>query len=183
MQNSLLFLVKTVCNLYLLTYLLRFILQWVRADYYNPFAQFVLKVTNPLVVPARRLLPSVGGIDFPTLVVLVVLEALTTWLLVALANVTTPIPIAWFALYVVLRLVSLALWFYLVAILIYVILSWVGQRQHSPVGAVLGDLVEPMLRPARRLLPPIAGLDLAPLLVVILIQATIIALPLPWFLR
>jgi len=183
MQNSLLFLIKTVSDLYLLTYLLRFILQWVRADYYNPLAQFVLRVTNPLVVPARRLLPSAGGIDLPTLVVLIVLQALTTWLLVALASLAAPIPIAWFALYVVLRLISLTLWFYLVAILIYVILSWVGQRQYSPVGAVLGELVEPLLRPARRLLPPIAGLDLAPLLVLVLIQATIIALPLPWFLR
>ena len=181
MQNSLLFLIKTVSDLYLLTYLLRFILQWVRAGYHNPLAQFVLKVTNPLVVPARRLLPSAGGIDLPTLVVLIVLEALTTWLLIWLTNVT--VPVLWFVLYVVLRLVSLTLWFYLVAILIYVILSWVGQRQYSAVGAVLGELVEPFLRPARRLLPPIAGLDLAPLLVLILIQATVIALPLPGFLR
>jgi len=181
MQNSLLFLIKTISDLYLLTYLLRFILQWVRADYYNPFAQFVLKVTNPLVVPARRLLPSAGGVDLPTLVVLVALEALSTWLLIVLAN--DSVTIARFALYVVLRIVSLTLWFYLVATLIYVILSWVGQRQYSPVGAVLGELVEPLLRPARRLLPPIAGLDLAPLLVLILIQAIVIALPLPWFLR
>ena len=57
MQNSLIFIVKTLSDLYLLTYLLRFILQWVRADYYNPLAQFVLRVTNPLVVPARRMLP------------------------------------------------------------------------------------------------------------------------------
>jgi YggT family protein len=181
MRDSLLFLIKTVSDLYLLTYLLRFILQWVRADYYNPIAQFVLKVTNPLVVPARRLLPSAGGIDLPTLVVLVALEALITWLLFVLADQNAAI--GRFALYVLLRLVSLTLWFYLVAILIYVILSWVGQRQYSAIGGVLGALVEPVLHPARRLLPPIAGLDLAPLLVLILIQAVVIALPLPWFLR
>jgi YggT family protein len=141
----------------------------------------VLKATNPLVVPARRLLPSVGGVDLPTLVVLVVLEALTTWVLIALAGAT--LPLLYFLLYVVLRLVSLTLWFYLVAILIYVIMSWMGQRQYSPVGAVLGELVEPFLRPARRILPTIGGLDLAPVLVLILIQATVIALPLPGFLR
>ena len=79
---------------------MRFILQWVRADYYNPLAQFVLKVTNPLVVPARRLLPSAGGIDLPTLVVLIALEALITWLLIALVGI--PAPDRWFALYVAL---------------------------------------------------------------------------------
>ena len=80
---------QTIGDLYLLTYLLRFVLQWVRADYYNPLAQFVLKVTNPLVVPARRLLPSAGGIDLPTLVVLIALEALVTWLLIALSRHTS----------------------------------------------------------------------------------------------
>jgi YggT family protein len=181
MQNALLFLIKTIADLYLLTYLLRFLLQWVRADYYNPLAQFVVKVTNPLVVPARRLIPSAAGIDLPTLVVLVALEALVTWALIALMGVTlTP---GTFALYVLLRTVSLTLWFYLVAIFIYVILSWVGQRQYSTIGAVLGQIVEPLLSPARRLLPPIAGLDLAPLVVLIVIQAIVIALPLPGYLR
>jgi YggT family protein len=181
MQNALLFLIKTIADLYLLTYLLRFILQWVRADYYNPLAQFVLKVTNPLVVPARRILPSAGGVDLPTLVVLVALEALVTWLLIALVGMR--VPVIAFAWYVLLRLVSLTLWFCLVSIFIYVILSWVGQRQYNPIGAILGQIVEPLLRPARRILPPIGGLDLAPLLVLILLQALVIALPLPGVLR
>lgn len=181
MQNALLFLIKTIADLYLLTYLLRFVLQWVRADYYNPLAQFVVKVTNPLVVPARRLIPSAAGIDLPTLIVLIALEALVTWMLTALIGVT--LPATTFALYVLLRLVSLTLWFYLVAILIYVILSWFGQRQYSAVGAVLGQLVEPLLEPVRRFIPPIAGLDLTPLLVLIVIQAVVIALPLPGYLR
>ena len=75
MQNALLFLIKTIADLYLLTYLLRFLLQWVRADYYNPLAQFVVKVTNPLVVPARRLLPPIAGLDLAPLVVLIVIQA------------------------------------------------------------------------------------------------------------
>jgi YggT family protein len=177
MQNALLFLIKTLSDLYLLTFLLRFILQLVRADYYNPLAQFVLKVTNPLVVPARRLLPSVAGIDLPTLVVLIVLEALVTFLLLSLTGVALSIPS--FVVFVALALVNLTLLFYMMAIFVYVILSWVGQRQFSPVGAFLADIVEPLLRPARRILPPIGGFDLAPLLVLILIQAVRIALPYP----
>jgi uncharacterized protein YggT (Ycf19 family) len=85
MQSALIFLVKTLADLYLLTFLLRFIMQWVRASYYNPLSQFVFKVTNPLVVPARRVLPSVAGLDTPTLVVLVILEIAVTFALLRLA--------------------------------------------------------------------------------------------------
>jgi YggT family protein len=176
MQNALFFLVKTIADLYLLTFLLRFIMQWVRADFYNPLAQFIVRVTNPLVLPARRLLPSARGVDVPTLVVLVALEALVTWALLALFNLNVPVPD--FIVYVLLRLINLTLWFYTGAIFVYIVLSWVGQGSHSPIGAILADLVEPVLRPVRRILPAIGGLDLSPLLVLIVIQAAVIALPL-----
>lgn len=180
MQSALIFLVKALADLYLLTFLLRFILQWVRAGYYNPLSQFVLKVTSPLVIPARRVLPSVAGLDVPTLVVLVILEGIATWLLTMLAGISLPIPT--FLLYVLLRLVALTLWFYTVALLAYVILSWFGGGRGNPVATVLGELVEPVLRPVRRLLPAIGGFDLSPLLVMLLCQTAVIALRLPWFL-
>jgi len=182
MRNSLLFLIKALTDLYLLTYLLRFILQWIRADFYNPLAQFIVKATNPLIVPARRFIPSAGGVDIPTLVVLIILEALATWLLLRVAG-TGALPVGTFALFVLLRLVTLTLWFYSVSILIYVILSWIGQRSYNPIGYILGELNEPILRPFRRALPPIGGLDLSPLLALILIQAILMAIPLPGFLR
>lgn len=181
MQNSLIFLVKTISDLYLLTFLLRFVLQWVRADFYNPISQFVLRATDPLVRPARRVLPSTGSIDVPTLVVLFVLECAVTWLLLGLAGVPASL-IALLQL-VLLRLIALTLWFYSIAILVYVILSWVAQAQYSPVAALLADVVNPLLRPVRRVIPPLGGLDLTPLLLIILIQAVAIALPLPNFLR
>jgi YggT family protein len=156
-------------------------MQWVRASYYNPLAQFVLKVTSPLVVPARRLLPSVGGLDTPTLAVLVVLEIAVTFVLLRLSGVSLPLPVL--LLYSLLRLIALALWFYTVALFIYVLLSWFGDRGINPMAALLGELVEPLLRPARRLLPPIGGLDLSPLIVILLLQAALIALPLPGYLR
>lgn len=181
MQNSLIFLVKTISDLYLLTFLLRFVLQWVRADFYNPISQFVLKATNPLVLPVRRVLPGTGSIDVPTLAVLFVLELAATWLLLGLAGASVSV----FALLqlTLLRLIALTLWFYSIAILVYVILSWVAQAQYSPVAALLADVVNPLLRPVRRVIPPLGGLDLTPLIVIILIQAAAIALPLPNFLR
>lgn len=181
MQSALIFLIKTLADLYLLTFLLRFIMQWVRASYYNPLAQFVLKVTSPLVVPARRVLPSVGGLDTPTLAVLIVLEIVVTFVLLRLAGISLPIPVL--LLYSLLRLIALALWFYTVALFIYVLLSWFGERGMNPMAALLGELVEPLLRPARRLIPPIGGLDLSALVVILLLQAAMIALPLPGYLR
>jgi YggT family protein len=181
MQSALIFLVKTLADLYLLTLLLRFIMQWVRASYYNPLAQFVLKVTSPLVVPARRVIPSVGGIDTATLVVLIALECVATLALLRLAGLSLPVPVL--LLYSALRLIALALWFYTVGLFVYVLLSWFGDRGMNPMAALLGQLVEPLLRPARRLLPPIGGLDLSPLIVILLLQAAMIALPLPPYLR
>jgi len=181
MQSALIFLIKTLADLYLLTFLLRFIMQWVRASYYNPLAQFVLKVTSPLVVPARRVLPSVGGLDTPTLAVLVVLEIIVTFALLFVARLSLPVPVV--LLYSLLRLIALALWFYTVALFIYVLLSWFGDRGGNPMAELLGELIEPLLRPARRLLPPIGGLDLSPLIVMLLLQAALIALPMPAYLR
>jgi YggT family protein len=181
MRNALIFLLKTLADLYLLTLLLRFIMQWVRASYYNPLAQFVLKVTSPLVVPARRVLPSIAGLDAPTLVVLFALECLATWLLLRLAGVSLSVPQLLF--YSLLRLVALTLWFYTVALFVYVLLSWFSPRGANPMASILGELVEPLLRPVRRLLPPVGGLDLSALLVILLLQAAAIALPLPPFLR
>lgn len=181
MRNSLIFLIRTLGDLYLLTFLLRFLMQWVRADFYNPVAQFVVRATNPLVVPARRVIPSAGSTDMPTLVVLVTLEGVLTWSLLALVNLQ--VPIVTFLFFVLLRLINTALWFYVVSIFVYVLMSWFSHPGFSPIGRILADLNEPLLRPVRRFLPPIAGLDLAPMIVVILIAAIRIGLPLPAFLR
>lgn len=181
-MNALIFLVKTLTDLYMLAFLLRFVMQWTRADFYNPLGRAVVEITNPLVRPARRLLPAARSIDLPTLVVLVLLQALATLLLLSIVGIS--LPVANFVVVVLLRLINLALWFYTIAILVYVVLSWVSPGGYSPVGALLGQIVEPLLRPVRRVVPLIGGLDLAPLLVLIGLQAVSIALPLqPAFLR
>ena len=174
MRNPLFFLITTLTDLYLLTFLLRFILQWIRADFYTPFAQTIVKITNPLILRIRRVVPTSRNVDIPTLVALVVLETLVTWLLISIA--TFSISPQEFLVLVLYRLISLTLWFYFASILIYVILSWIGQRGYNPIAVVLSDFNEPLLRPFRRILPPIAGLDLSPLLVLILLQTGRIAI-------
>lgn len=181
MRSSLFYLVKALGDLYLLAFLLRILLHWVRADFYNPFTQAIVQITNPLARPAARFIPTSRNMDVPTVAVLVLLEGILTWLLLYIGGIPSgtlaPLP-----LLVVFRLISLALWFYSVSILIYVILSWVGPRTRHPIAVVLADLNEPILRPARRLIPTIAGLDLSPLLVLILVQAAFRLLPLPSYL-
>ena len=181
MRSSLFYLVKALGDLYLLAFLLRFLLQWVRADFYNPFTQAIVQITNPLVRPASRFIPTSRNMDVPTVVVLVLLEGILTWLLLRIGGVPSGSLVP-FPLLIVFRLISLALWFYSVSILVYVILSWVGPRTRHPIAVVLADLNEPILRPARRLIPSIAGLDLSPLLVLILVQAAFRLLPLPGYL-
>jgi len=177
-MRSLVFLIKTLTDLYLLTFLLRFILQWIRADFYNPFTQAIVKLTNPLIAPVRRLVPSSGSIDLPTLVVLVSLETVVTLALAYMINLS--LPLIMLPLLVLYRLIALTLQFYWMSILIYVILSWISARGYSPIAVVLGELNEPILRPFRRLIPPIGGLDLSPLLALILIQAGVMAIPVPF---
>jgi YggT family protein len=177
MNNALIFLVKTLLDLYVLTFLLRLLLQWVRADFYNPLSQFIVRVTNPLVRPVRRVVPAVGRLDTATVLVILLLEIAATALLLAMAT-GGALPGAGTLVYLaVLRSLVLLLRLYFVAILISVILSWVGRDARHPLVGMLNSLVEPVLGPVRRLLPTIGGLDLSPLVVLLLIQAALIAIP------
>jgi YggT family protein len=171
--NALIFLFESFSRLYLLCFLLRLLLQVARADFYHPAAQFVVAITNPLVVPARRLLPSFRKFDLPTLVVLFLLQLAVVVILLALRG-TVPAFDILIAL-TIYRLLIMTVWTYIVCIFIWVVLSWV-QARHSPISIFLGQLIEPVLRPARRLLPPIGGFDLSPLIVTILLTAILIAL-------
>jgi len=174
MQNALIFIVDNLSDVYVAMFLVRFILQWVRGSYQTVLSQFVMKVTAPLVVPARRVLPSVRGVDVPTLVLLVALECIATLLLYSIGPY--PLRLDLFVGSVILRLLSLTIWIYWGALLIYVILGWVVQGYH-PMADALGTLVNPLLRPARKIIPPVAGLDFSPMIVMILLYAAILALP------
>jgi len=177
MQEAALFLVRTLLNLYLLIFLLRFLLQLVRADFYNPLAQFAMRVTNPLVQPARRIIPGLAGVDLATLCVLILLEFAATAILLALLSQ----PLGWQPILAwgLLRFVNLVLWFYFLSIFVYAILSWTGQQGRHPLTSVLNSLNQPILGPVRRVVPLVGGIDISVLIVLVLIQAALIALPLP----
>lgn len=178
MNNALIFLIKTLLDLYILTFLLRLILQLVRADFYNPLSQFIVRVTNPLVRPVRRVVPPLGGVDTATLLLILLLEIAATTLLLLMATGGALPGVGTLIYLAILRGLVLLLRLYFVGILISVILSWVGRDTRHPLVSVLNSIVEPVLRPVRRILPTIGGLDLSPLVVLLLIQALLIAIPL-----
>lgn len=162
MQNAFTFLLSAVLDLYLIAVFLRLLLGWVRADYRNPLSQFVVKVTNPLVIPARRFIPAAGGLDLATVVVLLGLQLVATALLVQIACGGGSL--GQIAVLGCMRLVSLVLNLYFWLLIVYVIASWISPGGYNPALAVLATIVEPLLAPLRRILPPIAGFDLSPIL-------------------
>ena len=172
---ALLYLLDTLLSLAQWAVLLRLLLQWARADFRNPLARAVVQLTNPVLVPMRRLLPPVGQIDSASVVAIVAL---------ALARVSLPSVLAGPGLPPLLQCMELAtlqilrtvLWLYFFAIFLYAILSLIAPGAYSPAQGVLTALCEPVLRPFRRLIPPLANLDLSPLWAGILIQALLILL-------
>jgi YggT family protein len=176
MQDAFTFILASLFDLYVVTFFLRLALAWSRADFRNPLAQFIVKVTNPLVVPARRFIPAAGGLDTATLVVLVVLQSISTGVLVQLACLGSP-EVGQVVVMGLLRLVHLVLRTYSLLMLVYVISSWISPGGYNPALAMLDGLVEPLLAPFRRFIPPIGGFDLSPLFALILIEALNRAIP------
>ncbi|MEO8225233.1 MAG: YggT family protein [Gammaproteobacteria bacterium] len=176
MQNALVFTLRTLFELYVLTFALRLLLQWAAVDKRNPLVQFILRVTSPVVIPLRRLLPSVGRIDTATVVALLALQIAGTFLMVRIGCIGEPAIWQILAL-AMLSVVKLALSVFTWSIIIYVVLSWVSPAGYNPAAAIVTALVEPVLAPLRRLIPPIGGLDLSPLFALIAIQALSMLLP------
>jgi len=167
----LIFIITTLFKLYMVTFLLRIVMQWIRADYRNPLTQFILKVTSPLVVPLRRVVPPIGKLDTSSLIVTLVLGLACTIIVAFLERCLGQV--SWFQLLwlTALWIVNLMLTIYLMVILIYVIMSWISPGTYNPMSSLLASICEPVLRPLRRVIPPIGGLDLSALVALIGIQA------------
>lgn len=174
MSQALYFIIKTLTQLYLLVLLLRFWLPILGADFRNPLAQGILRVTSPLVVPVRRFVPSIGRLDTSTILIAYVIQFLTVLLLLTIGGyMVDTIPIMVTTL-IELAVLSLNLFFFV--ILIKIILSWVAPHTHNYATALVTTLAEPVLRPFRRIIPSIGGLDISPIFAIILLQAAVIFL-------
>lgn len=172
--NALSYLIGTLIDLYVAAVLLRLLLQWVRADFYNPLCQFLVKVTNPVLVPLRRVIPSIRRLDTASIVLMLALEIISVWIISLIgSNAMTFQQIIAFS---AIKLVMTLLVTYFFLIIVAVIVSWIGQRMHHPAIPLVYQLTEPVLKPFRRIIPPIAGIDLSPLFALIAIRFLILLL-------
>jgi len=172
--GALIYLISTLTDLYVMAILLRLLLQWVKADFYNPLSQFLIKITNPVLVPARRLIPSIGRLDTASVVVMLLLELLQLVLINLLGK--TEFGFQFLFLFAVQKLLIALLLTYFVLIIARVIVSWFAKQSQHPLIPLIYQLTEPVLRPIGKLLPPMGGVDLSPLFALIALRALLLLL-------
>ena len=163
------YLLQTFLGLFLLLVLVRFLLQLVKADFYNPISQFIVRATNPVLKPLRRLIPGLGGMDLASVVLALGLQALAIAVQLMLLGFSPGNPLLLIS-WAFIGLLALLVKFLFFAILAMIIFSWVAPGSYHPALMLLRQLTEPVMGPFRRLLPPLGGLDLSPILVFVLIN-------------
>jgi YggT family protein len=186
--SPLMLVVNTLFDLYILLVLLRFLLQMLRADFYNPVSQFIVKSTTPPLRVLRRFIPSVAGQDAASIVLCLLLICakflLMRFLEIPAAQIGSfmaPIGSVGYGGLVVLciaDLIALVFTVFLAAVIIQVIFSWISPGQYNPVIGLVSKLAAPVLRPIRKFLPPMGGIDLSPLFAsLLLLVAKMLVLP------
>ncbi len=177
--QALSFLLNTLIDLYVMVIAVRFVMQAVRADYYNPIAQFVMKASNPALIPLRRIVPGLAGQDMAALVLCLLLiigklflfqatglQTSVAGYAISLGNLS-PVMVLYLA---AVDLLALFFNIFIFAIFIQVFISWINPGSYNPVSGLLDSITAPLLRPVRRYVKPVGGLDLSPLVVIILLQ-------------
>ncbi len=164
-SNAGVFLIDSLFGLYICAVLLRLLFQVVRADFYNPLCQAIVTVTNPVLRPLRRYIPALLTIDTASVLLIFALQLINTSL-VALVMGVTP-KLAGLLVVAVAEIANKTVWIFLAAVVAQFVLSWVAAGGYNPVIGVIQALAEPLLRPVRRVLPPLGGLDFSPWVVMI----------------
>lgn len=168
--TPLIFLIDTVFSLYIFALLLRFLFQWCGADPRNPVSQFLIRVTHPPLRLLRRMIPSFGRVDTACILLMIGLQTSASFLVLWVRGESLPIGVM--SILAVAQLIELVLNVYFYAIIIRSLLSWFGPTAYNPAISLLFSLTEPLLYWSRRILPPTGGIDLSPLVPLVVIQLT-----------
>jgi YggT family protein len=177
-MQAVVFLLNAVVSFFCTLFLLRFMMQALRVSFGGQLGGFVMALTNWAVKPLRRIIPGIGGFDWASLFAALMLQLLLAGLLIGAAgqplvadNLTLGLMVGWFAVRSLLRL---AVYIMIGALILQAVLSWINP--YSPLAAPIYQLTRPLLDPIRRILPSISGIDLSPLVVILLLQALLIFL-------
>lgn len=158
---------QTLGGLYLLIVLLRFLLQVARADFYNPLSQYIAKATNPALLPLRRVIPGLFGLDLACIVLALAVQFVTVFLCLLMAGVFNPLTAL---LWSVLGIASMVTYIYFICMIAMIILSWVAPQTRHPAAMLAMQLVQPLCAPIQRLLPAMGGIDISPIFVFLFLQ-------------
>jgi len=174
-MKAILYLVNISFTLLLGAFILRILMQLVRANFRNPVAEIITKITNPLVLPLRKVFPPIKKFDTASFIACLIISIIMVIVIVTLRGfvaptelLSDPLNLVWLALR---NLLSLTLSLYWVLILFSILISWIQPGSHSPFTSLLHQLTEPLFAPIRRLIPPIGGLDITPIPILILLGA------------
>lgn len=174
LQNIGIFLVEVLFSFYIGAILIRFLLALSRANFYNPLSQSLVKITNPVLVPLRRIIPPLGKLDTAAMVLALGLKMIQTLLLVALQGSEASLPVV--LVYAIIDLLRTVIYIYIIALLVQAVLSWVGNHQGNPLADILHSLTEPLLRPVRQFVPVVGMMDFAPMVAMLLLYIVLIVL-------
>ncbi len=177
LAQIILFVLDTVCGLLTLALLVRFALQWARASFRNPLGQFIVAVTDWMVRPARRVVPGLFGLDLASLLLAWLWQVIYQGLALGLSGVlfaVTPAPVIVVVLLAALEVVKIGLYLLMGAVLVSAVFSWVNP--YAPLAEVFNTLTRPLLRPFRRFIPPVGGVDLSPLALLLVLQIALFVL-------
>ena len=176
MTDPIIFLIDTLCSLYIMAVLLRFLLQWCGADFYNPISQFLVKITHPPLRIMRRFVPSIGKIDSSSLVLMLSLQMLADFSILMLKGVS--INIGALAILSMTQLISLLLNVLVFSVFARAILSWMNPGAFYAAASIVDALSNPILNLCRKMIPNLGGIDLSPLAALLLLQmAKMVVLP------
>jgi len=166
------FLIESLFSLYIGAVILRMLLGYAGANFYNPLSQFLVKVTNPVLVPLRRFIPSIGKIDTAAVVLALGLTVIKTILLLLIGYGDFSLVAA--LIYSIIDLIKVVIWVYIISLIIQAVMSWVGSAHGNPVAPLIQSLTDPLLRPIRRVVPTIGALDLSPMVALLLLNILLI---------
>ncbi len=165
------FVLDTVCGFLTLALLVRFAMQWARAPFRNPLGQFIVAVTDWMVRPVRRLIPGLFGLDMASLLLAWLWQVIYQGLALGFSGVLFAVsaaPIFVVALLAVLEVAKISLYLVMGAVLVSAVFSWVNP--YAPMAEVFNTVTRPLLQPFRRVIPPVGGVDLSPLALLLLLQ-------------
>lgn len=167
-QEIALFLIGTIFSIYISLVMIRFLLAIVRADFYNPISQTIVRFTNPPLVLLRRIIPPVGRIDTSAIVLMLILQLLELWLRTFIIG--HPVPVTALFVLTLFELIKLTIWVYIIALILQAIMSWINPgmyQMQNPMASILHQLTAPIMKPVRNILPRTGMIDFSPMLAII----------------